>query len=135
MDLLQIAAVLGPRLVASLERDLVVQLPDLLGRLDRGVERDIGIALLRRPDDRLLAQHAGDPHPRIGLLQWHRPGVDDALLVMRALPAERAFARPGRDDQIVRLLEALAVEGGVDARRELLLAAAADETRHQPALR
>src|SRR6266513_4771845 len=97
MHLLQVAAVLRARLVAGLERDLVVQLPDLLGRLDRGVERDVGIALLRRPDDRLLAQHARDPHPRIGLLQQHRPGIDDALLVMRALPAEWALARPGRD--------------------------------------
>src|SRR5439155_24396912 len=79
VDLLQVAAVLRARLVTGLERDLVVELPDLLGRLDRGVERDVGIALLGCPDDRLLAQHAGDPHPRVGLLQGHRPGIDDPL--------------------------------------------------------
>src|SRR5437763_15894935 len=121
MHLLAITAVLRAGLVAGLERDLVVQFPDLLGRLDRGVERDIRIALLRRPDDRLLAQHAGYPHPRIGLLQRQRPGVDDAVLVVRALPAEWPFARPRRDPQIVRLLEAVAVVGGVAAVPELRL--------------
>src|SRR5215470_6392489 len=108
MHLLQVAAVLGARLVAGLERDLVVQLPDLLGRLDRGVERDIGIALLRRPDDRLLAQDARNPNARIGLLQRYGPRIDDAVLVVRALPAEWPLARPGGDDQIMGLLKALA---------------------------
>src|SRR5436305_6787217 len=122
MHLLEITAVLRAGLVAGLERDLVVQFPDLFGRLDGGVERDIRIALLRRPDDRLLAQHAGNPDSRIGLLQRHRPWVDDAVLVVRALPAERPFARPRRDDQIMRLFEALAVEGRIDAVGELLLA-------------
>src|SRR5207245_10757064 len=109
------------------QRGLIVELPDMLGRFDRRVEGDVRVTLLRRPADRLLAQHAGDPHPRIGLLQRHRPRVDDALLVMRALPAERTLARPGRDDQIVRLLEALAVERRVDAIGELFLAAAPDK--------
>ena len=94
-----------------------------------------GIALLRRPDDRLFGQHARDPHPRIWLLQRHRPRVDDAVLIMRAFPAERPLARPGGDDEIVRLLEALAVVGGADAVGELLLAAAADKARDEPALR
>ena len=57
------------------------------------------------------------------------------MLVVVALPAERAGLGPGLDDQIVRLLEPLAVEGRVDAGRELLLPAAADEARDQPALR
>src|SRR6516162_336050 len=131
MYLLQVAAVLGARLVAGLERDLVVKLPDLLGRLDRGVERDVGIALLGRPDDGLLAQHPRDPNPRVGFLQWHRPWVDDAVLVVGPLPAKWALARPGCDHQIVRLLEALAVVGGTDAGRQLLLAAAADKTRDE----
>src|SRR5580700_11912689 len=127
MHLLQVAAVLGARLVAGLERDLVVKLPDLLGRLDRGVERDVGIALLRRPDDRLLAQDAGNPDARIGLLQRHRPRVDDAVLVVLALPAERPLPAPGGGDEVVRFLETLAVERRVDAGGELLLPAAADK--------
>src|SRR5271166_2788255 len=109
VHLLQIAAVLRPRLIADLTRDLIVELPDVLGRFNRGVERDIGIALLGRPNDRLLAQHARNPHPRIGLLQWHRPWIDDAMLVMRALPAEWSLPGPRGDNQIVRLLEALTV--------------------------
>src|SRR5580704_6402549 len=95
---------------AGLGRRIIVDLPDLLGALDRGVERDVRIAMLRRPDDRLGADDPGDPHPRIGLLQGHRPGIDDPMLVMRALPAERPLAGPGGDDQIMRLLETVAVE-------------------------
>src|SRR5262249_58942592 len=98
-----------------LGRCLVVDLPDLLGALNRRVERDIRIAVLRRPDDRLGADNAGDPDARIRLLQRHRPRVDDAVPVVRALPAERSLARPCRNDEIVRLFKALAVEGGVDA--------------------
>src|SRR4051794_28557724 len=132
VHLLQIAAVLGAGLVAGLARHRVVQFPDLLGGLDRGVQRDIGVALLRRPDDRFARQDARDPDPRIRLLQWHGPGVDDAVLVMRALEAERTRRRPRLDDKIVRLLEALAVESRIDPGRELLLPAAADKSRYQP---
>src|SRR4029077_1409483 len=74
VDLDQVAAILRTADIAHVEGGLVVELPDLLGLLDRGVERDVGIALLRRPDDRLLADHARDPDARIGLLQRHRPG-------------------------------------------------------------
>src|SRR5262249_18378329 len=62
----QITAVLGAGGVARLFGDLVVELPDTLGVGDRGVERDVGIALLRRPDDGLFADHAGNPYARIG---------------------------------------------------------------------
>ena len=44
---------------------------------------------------------------------------------MHAFPIERALAGPGGNDQIIRFLGALAVEGGVDAGGELLLPAAA----------
>src|SRR5204862_7231509 len=111
----QVAAILRPADIAVLQRDLIVELPDFLGLLDRGVERDVGIALLRGPHDRLLADHTGDPDARIGLLQWHRPRGDDAVLVVRALEAERAGLGPRLDHQLVRLLEALAVEGRIDA--------------------
>ncbi len=69
------------------------------------------------------------------LLQRNSPWIDDAVLVMRAFPAERPLARPRSDDQIVRLLKSLAVEGRVDAGGQLLLPAAADKARNQPALR
>src|SRR5262249_22559551 len=109
-DLDQGAPVFGATRIALLQGDPGVQPPDLLGLLDRGVERNVGIALLRRPDDRLLADHARDPDARIGLLQWHGPRVDHTMLVVRAFKAERAGLRPRLDDQLVRLLEALAVE-------------------------
>ena len=132
---LQVAAILGAAGVAALVGHLVVLLPDLLGRLDLGAERDVGVALLRRPDDRLLAEHAGNPHARVRLLQRHRPRVHHAVLVVRALPAERPGLRPRLHDQVVGLLEALAVVGRVHAGGQLLLPAAAHEARDQPAAR
>ena len=134
MDLNKVAAVLRPADIAHVRRHAVVELPDLLGLLDRGVERDVGVALLRCPDDRLLADDARNPDARIGLLQRHRPWIDHSVLVMVALEAERPRLRPGPGDEVVRLLEALAVEGRIDAGGELLLAAAAHEAGHQPAL-
>src|SRR5436309_7646576 len=128
---LQVTAILGAAGVAGLQRDLVVELPDLLGRLDLGAERDVGIALLRGPDDRLLAEHAWDPHARVRRLQRHRPRVHHAVLVVRAFPAERPGLGPRLHDQRVRLLEALAVVRGIDAGGELLLAAAAHEAGHE----
>src|SRR5438477_5115923 len=94
MDLLQQAVVRRAALEAGFRGRVVVDLPDLLRALDRRVERDIGIAVLRRPDDCFGADDAGDPDPGIGLLQWHRPRVDNAVLVVRALPAERALTGP-----------------------------------------
>src|SRR5215470_15145393 len=128
---LEIAAVLRARRVARLRRHGIVELPDLLGGGNGGAEGDVGIALARRPDDGLLAEHAGDPHARMRLLQRHRPRVDHAMLVVCALPAEGARLRPRADDQVVRFLETLAVEGGVDAGGELLLAAPAHEARDE----
>src|SRR5439155_26005989 len=123
VDLLQEAMIVRTAPEAGLSRRVVVDLPDLLRPLDRRVQRDVGIAVLRRPDDRLGADHARDPYPRVGLLQRYRPRVDDAVLVMSAFPAEWPLPRPRRDDQIVRLLETVAVEGWVDAGGELLLSA------------
>src|SRR5262249_62004634 len=49
----QITAVLRAGGVADFVGDLVVELPDALGVGDRRVERDVGITLLRRPDNGL----------------------------------------------------------------------------------
>ncbi len=68
-------------------------------------------------------------------LQRQRPGVHHAVVIVVALPAEGPALRPRLDDQVVGFLEALAVEGRVDAGGELLLAAAAHEARDQPAPR
>ena len=67
----------------------------------------------------------------MGLLERHRPRVHDAMLIVRAFPPERPGLSPRPNDQLVRFLEALAVEGRVDAGGELLLTAAADEPGHE----
>src|SRR2546428_3331424 len=129
----EVAAVLGAARVARLRRDLIVELPDPLGRLDGGAQRGVGGALLRRPPDPLLAEHARDPDPRVRPLQPHRPRVPHAVLVVRALPPERPRLRPRPDDQLVRPLEALAVGRGGDAGGGLLLTAAPHGPRHPTA--
>src|SRR5688572_7486415 len=80
---------------------------------------------------RPLDEHTGDPHARMRLLQRQRPRVHDAVLIVRALPAERSVLGPRLDDQLVRLLEALAVVSGIHPGGELLLAAAAHEAGHE----
>src|SRR3979411_2641676 len=101
VDAREIAAVFRPGFVANRGRGIIVELPDALGLFDRRVERDIGVALLGRPDDRFLADDAWYPHARIGLLQGQSPRIDDAVLVVRALPAEGAGDGPGLHDQVV----------------------------------
>src|SRR5215510_3829751 len=134
VDAGEIAAVFRAGLVTNRCRGLVVEFPDLLRLWDRCVECDIRIALLRRPDDRFLADHTRYPHARIRLLQWKSPRIDDSVLIVRALPAEWSGHGPGLDDQVVSLFEALAVVSGVHASRELLLSAAAYEPGYEPAL-
>src|SRR5215472_10968009 len=121
----------GHGLLFRLRRHGIVELPDLLGGGNGGAERDVGIALARGPDDGLLAEHARDPHARMRLLQRHRPRVDHAVLVVRALPAEGARLRPRADDQVMRFLEALAIKGRVDPGGELFLATPPYEARDE----
>ena len=87
---------------------------DAVGLLDRGIERDIGVAVPGRPDDGLAADDAGNPDPRIGFLQRQRPGIHHPVLVMRAFPAEGAWLRPGFHDEVMRLLEPLLTFSDVD---------------------
>src|SRR5262249_40439826 len=65
VDLLQQAVVFRAAGKPGLGRLVIVHLPDLVRPLDRGVERDIRIAVLRRPDDRLFADDAGNPDTRV----------------------------------------------------------------------
>src|SRR5216683_7121114 len=131
---LEIAAVLGSRRVPRLGGHRVIELPDLLGRVDGRAQRDIRVTLAGRPDDGLLAEDTGNPDSRVRLLERNGPGVDHAVLVARPLEPEGPRLRPRANDQLVRLLEALTIVSGVDARRELLLATAADEARDEAAL-
>ena len=131
----QVAALRRSRLVAGFLRDLVVDFPDLLALFDRQVERDVGIAMLRRPHDGLAAGNPGNPDPRMRLLHRQRPRIDHAQLVMLAFPAPRPRRGPGLDDQVVGFLEALAVEGGIGVGLQRLDAAAAHKARYQPPFR
>src|SRR6516225_7787003 len=135
MNAREVAAIFRPRRVADRRRRLLVQFPDAVCLRDRGIECDIRVALLGRPDDRLFADDTRYPHARVRLLQGQGPGIDDAVLIVSALPAEWAGYRPGLHDQIVSLLEPLAVVCGVHAGRELLLAAATHEPGHEPTAR
>src|SRR5689334_10658264 len=130
MDLLQQAVIRRTTGEAGFRCFIVVHLPDLLRALDWRVERDIGVTVLRRPEDRLLADDARNPDTRMRLLHRHRPWIDDTMLIMSAFPAERPGSGPRLDDQVVCFFEALTIEGGVDAIGELLLTATAHEARH-----
>src|SRR5262249_2378420 len=75
VDLLQQAVIVGARGEAGFGGYIVVDLPDPFGAVDRRVERNVGIAVLGGPDDRLGADNAWDPNPRGRLLQGCRPRV------------------------------------------------------------
>src|SRR4051794_2028330 len=125
MDLLQKSVIRRTAGEARFRCFIIVHFPDLLGAFDGRVERNIRIAVLRCPNDRLFADDARNPDTRVWLLHRHRPWIDDTMLIMRAFPAERPGSGPGLDDQVMCLFEALTIEGGVDAVGELLLTAAA----------
>ena len=131
----QIAALLGSGLIADPFGSLVVELPDLLTVLDGRVQDDVGVTVLSRPDDRLPADHAGDPDAWMGLLQGQHPGVDDPELIVIPLPAEWPGLGPRLDDQVVRLHKPLTVVGRVGICGQGFHPTPADEARDQPPLR
>src|SRR6516164_11424488 len=71
-------------------RDLVVDLAAGGGGIEGAAEDEIGDALARCPADRLRAQDAGRPDRRGRLLQRQLPWVDDAQVIVVALPTEGA---------------------------------------------
>src|SRR5690348_15618505 len=99
MDLLQQAVIFGTASKARLGCFIIVEFPDLIGPLHWRVECNVGIAMLRGPDDRLLAYDARDPDARMRLLHRDRPGVHHPMLVVRAFPAEWSGLGPDLDDQ------------------------------------
>src|SRR5215469_8453863 len=91
----QVPEVLRGRHPAVLFCDLVVDVTTGRGRVERAAEDEIGNALLGCPTDRFRAQDAGRPDRWVRLLQWQLPWIDDAQVIMLALPAERAGHGPG----------------------------------------
>src|SRR5688500_10196963 len=96
--------ILWPGGVSHLFRMLVVELEEVGGNLQRGEEGSIGVAALRRPLDRLRAAGAGHPDRRMGFLNRHHPGVDDAEMEMFPLPPEWTWRRPGFNEEVVAFL-------------------------------
>src|SRR5437764_1357851 len=90
-------------------RDDEVLGDELAGDIERHEERDVRVPALSGPDGSLRARGAWHPDRWVRLLQRQAPRVHVAEVVVAAFPAERAGLRPALQDQIVTLLEALAV--------------------------
>ena len=91
--------------------------------------------MLGAPLDGVPRHHAGDPDLRVRGLVRARPRIHVAVLVVLALPAERARSRPRLDDEVVRFLEALPVERRLRVVRDALTAGAAHPAGDQPPAR
>src|SRR5215467_4456177 len=94
---------------AHLGGALPIEIEQLARDLERHQERYVRVAAAAGPHRRLWAGGAGNPDGRVWLLERQTPRIDVAEVIVAALPAERARLRPALQDQIVALLEALAV--------------------------
>src|SRR5205085_2260330 len=72
-----------------------------LDRRGRPENRQVRVALLRDPADRLAAAEPRHPDRRVRLLERPRPDVDVVEAVVLPGPAKRRLARPGGHDQVV----------------------------------
>ena len=129
----QVSAVLGPGLVAVLLRHLVVVAIGLLGWPEFRRQHDVRIPVFRRPGDRVAAHDPRDPDLRVRRLVGTRPGVDVAVVIVLAFPAERPVPGPRRDDEVVRLLEPVPVVRRHGVVRDALAAGSPHPARHQAA--
>ena len=83
--------------------------------------------MLGGPAHGLYADGGGYPDLRVGLLVGAHPGVDVAVVVVLALPAEGAGIGPRLDNEVVGFLESFAVEDGRGVVGYALASAAAHE--------
>ena len=121
------------RVAVALAR-LAVLAVDLGDARDGREDHQVGEAALGRPLHRLVAALGRAPHRRVRLLEGPRPRVHVGIAVEAAVKGEGAFFRPRAEDQLGRLVEALARVGGIDGGGEVLGGDAAHETRdHAPA--
>src|SRR5438477_7151174 len=109
----EVAAVLGPRLIADPPRCFVVRMPELTGEMQGRVERDVGVAMLSGPFDGLGREHPGNPDARVRLLQHTGPRIDNAILVVLTFPVERSVLGEYLHQQVMSFVEALTVVRGV----------------------
>src|SRR6185369_9286583 len=112
MNAHQITEVLWTRLVAHFPRGLGVDGHEIQRNLWIGLQINVGIMVMRAPDNGLGTAHTGYPDRRVRLLQWALERIHDPELVMFAFPTKRSRSGPGFDDEIVCLLEPLTVMGG-----------------------
>src|SRR5260370_17464194 len=108
-DFLQVAEILGPRLVAFLRRRVRIDVPQLDRRLEERRERQVRVTMLRAPYDRFGADEPGDPDRRVRLLERPHPRIHQAEMEKLAFPSKRTGLGPSRDYQRVRLLEVFTV--------------------------
>ena len=110
----------GPRLEPDLVSGVDVYLLQFQGQVHQRPKVHVGIAAARCPDNALRAASAGEPYRGMGLLHRQHPRVDYPVVVVLALPSERARLRPALDNQVVGLLEPFAVLSGVKAGHQSL---------------
>ena len=125
---------LGAGLVPELGCRVVVHVEGVPGRAELGRQQHERVAVLRRPSNSLDTDRRWDPDLGVRLLVRPHPGVHVAIVVVLALPSERSGIGPSLDDEVVRLLEALAVEHRRGVVGDALASAASDETGDQPAV-
>ena len=113
---------------------VLVQPVDVRQQLQGRGQGHVGVLVLRGPDYRFRRGHAGNPDGRVRFLQRHHPRVDHPVVVVLAFVAERAGLGPGVDDDVVRLVEPLAVVQRVGVGGHAFLPDAAHESAdHAPA--
>ena len=135
MDPHEVTAMFRARGVAGFLRDFLVVVPHLLGEIERRVQPQVRVAALRRERDRFGAAHARHEDARVRLLQRQDPRVDDAHVVVLAVPPEGARRSPCLDDEVVSLLEAIPVVSRVAVVDELLRPSAPDHPREDASTR
>src|SRR5881628_3018457 len=109
----QEAEVVGGHGPANRGGALAVVVEQLTRDLERHQKWHVGVAAAPGPHGRLGASGAGSPDGRMRLLERQAPRVDVTEVVVAAFPAKRARLGPALEDEVVALLEALAVVDGV----------------------
>ena len=91
--------------------------------------------MLGRPHHGFRARRARHHNGWVRFLQRQSPWVDDTILKMLAFPAERSRSRPGCENHIMGLFEALTIVGWIDIIGQTLYPTATHKTRDQTAAR
>ena len=128
-----IATIVGGGSIPLLFCGLPIEVIDASQELDGWSEGYVGVAMPGRPYDGFRACHTGDPYGWVRLLDGHHPRVDDAVLEVLAFPAEGAGGGPRLHDDVVGLIEPLAVVHRIGVRGHALLADTTDEATYDAA--